>query len=79
MEPLQGGGAVYVMSYLVIYNSNGASKFQEVYQDTETIIESLTSNTLYHVTVSAEGSNGYLGDSAQDSSVTRTYKTKAFL
>jgi len=76
MEPLQGGGAVSVLKYLVIYNSNGASKFHEVYQDTELTIEGLTSNAFCYVTVAAEGSNGFLGDSVMDFSRTRAYISK---
>ena len=73
MEPNQGGGAATITSYLVIYNNNGVSSFEEVYESTEITIEALLSNTVYYVTLAARGSNGYLGDSSAVNAVTSNY------
>jgi len=73
-KPLQGGGAETIISYLVMYDTDGVSaKFLEVYEGTEIIIEELNSNSLYYVSVAAKNSNCRIGTSILASSNTRKY------
>jgi len=71
---LQGGGAETIISYLVMYNTDGVgASLLEVDEGTDINIEGLDSNRLYYISVAAKNSNCRTGTSILASAKTRKW------